>query len=83
MNIVKIYTTPSCPYCVRAKRLLQKKNVPYQEIDVAGDDEARLHLTERTGLRTVPQIFIGETHVGGSDDLYTLEQQGELDSMLQ
>ena len=83
MKSVKIYTTPSCPYCVRAKRLLEKKKVPYQEVDVAGDDEERMKLMERTGMRTVPQIFIGEEHVGGSDDLYALEERGELDSLLQ
>jgi len=80
---VKIYTTPTCPYCVRAKRLLQKKQVSYEEIDVSADDQARAALTHRTGRRTVPQIFIGERHVGGSDDLYALEQAGELDQLLQ
>ena len=80
---VKIYTTETCPYCVRAKRLLEKKNVPYEEIDVSWDDEQRMQLMQQTGRRTVPQIFIGEQHVGGSDDLYALEQRGELDRMLQ
>jgi glutaredoxin 3 len=80
---VKIYTTETCPYCIRAKRLLQKKNVPYQEIDVSWDDDARLKLMQSTGLRTVPQIFIGERHVGGSDELHALEARGELDSLLQ
>jgi glutaredoxin 3 len=80
---VKVYTTPYCPYCVRAKRLLDRKGVPYEEIDVANDDQARVDLAERTGRRTVPQIFIGEEHVGGSDDLHALEQEGKLDRMLQ
>jgi len=80
---VKIYTTPYCPYCVRAKRLLERKAVPFEEIDVANDDEARIALAERTGLRTVPQIFIGDEHVGGSDDLHALEQEGKLDGKLQ
>jgi glutaredoxin 3 len=80
---VKIYTTQTCPYCVQAKRLLQKKNVPYQEIDVSWDDEARMQLMQTTGRRTVPQVFIGDSHVGGSDDLYALEQRGELDALLQ
>jgi len=80
---VRIYTTQTCPYCVRAKRLLQKKSVPYQEIDVSWDDEARLRLMQATGRRTVPQIFIGEKHVGGSDDLHALEERGELDGLLQ
>ena len=83
MKDVKIYTTPWCPYCVRAKRLLERKGVAYQEIDVAGDDEARQRLSERTGRRTVPQIFIGDQHVGGSDDLHELEQEGKLDALLQ
>ena len=83
MKSVKIYTTPYCPYCVRAKRLLERKGVPYEEIDVANDDEARVALAERTGRRTVPQIFIGEEHVGGSDDLHSLEQEGKLDGKLQ
>jgi glutaredoxin 3 len=80
---VKIYTTETCPYCMRAKRLLDKKNVPYEEIDVSWDDEKRMQLMQQTGRRTVPQIFIGDQHVGGSDELYALEQRGELDRMLQ
>jgi glutaredoxin 3 len=82
MKPVKIFTTPWCPYCVRAKRLLEMKGVSYQEIDVDGDDEARIRLAEQTGRRTVPQIFIGEHHVGGSDDLHALEAQGKLDALL-
>jgi glutaredoxin 3 len=82
MKKVRIYTTPVCPYCMSAKRLLKKKGVDYEEIDVAGDDAAREQLAERTGLQTVPQIFIGEEHVGGSDDLHALEQAGKLDAML-
>jgi len=80
---VRIYTTQYCPYCVRAKRLLQKKNVPYEEIDVSRDDDARMKLMQSTGRRTVPQIFIGERHVGGSDDLHALDARGELDALLQ
>ena len=83
MKDVKIYTTPYCPYCVRAKRLLERKGVAYQEIDVASDDEARQRLAQGTGRRTVPQIFIGDHHVGGSDDLHALEQEGRLDALLQ
>jgi glutaredoxin 3 len=82
MKPVRIFTTPWCPYCVRAKKLLDKKGVAYEEIDVADDDEARIRLAEQTGRRTVPQIFIGEHHVGGSDDLHALEAQGELDALL-
>jgi glutaredoxin 3 len=80
---VRVYTTQTCPYCVQAKRLLRKKSVPYQEIDVSRDDDARLRLMQSTGRRTVPQIFIGERHVGGSDDLHALEARGELDRLLQ
>ena len=83
VKMVTIYTTQTCPYCVRAKRLLQKKNVPYKEIDVSRDDDARLRLMQTTGRRTVPQIFIGERHVGGSDDLHALEERGELDGLFQ
>jgi glutaredoxin 3 len=67
---------------VSAKRLLKKKGVDYEEIDVAADDAAREQLAGRTGMQTVPQIFIGEEHVGGSDDLHALEQAGKLDAML-
>src|SRR5205814_6954975 len=80
---VRIYTTQTCPYCVRAKRLLHRKMFPYQEIDVSWDDDARMQLIQTTGQRTVPQVFIGDTHVGGSDDLYALEERGELDVLLQ
>ena len=80
---MRIYTTRSCPYCVRAKRLLERKKVAYQEIDVSWDDAEREKLIRSTGRRTVPQIFIGERHVGGSDDLHALEERGELDGLLQ
>ena len=83
MKPVKIYTTETCPYCVRAKRLLQKKNVQYEEIDVGWDDDARMRLVQRTGRQTVPQIFIGDVHVGGSDELHSLDARGELDPLLQ
>jgi glutaredoxin 3 len=83
VKTVKIYTAPICPYCIRAKRLLDTKGVSYDEIDVSGDDEARIDLAERTGRRTVPQIFIGEHHVGGSDELHALEREGKLDALLQ
>lgn len=75
---VTIYTTPVCPYCVRAKALLQKRGVPYTEVDVAGDDEKRAWLVQTTGRRTVPQIFLGEESIGGSDDLHALDAKGEL-----
>ncbi len=80
---VEVYTTTYCPYCVRAKLLLDKKGIRYTEIDVTGKEEERMKLVEKSGGRkTVPQIFIGETHVGGCDDLYALEKEGKLDQML-
>jgi glutaredoxin 3 len=83
MNPVKIYTTPICPYCVRAKSLLTKKGVPYQEIDIFEDEAAlREMLSKSGGARTVPQIFVGDTHVGGFDDLYALDKAGKLDPLL-
>jgi len=83
MSEVEIYTTPICPYCVRAKSLLTKKGVGYKEIDVAADSGIRDAMIKRAGgRRTVPQIFINGHHVGGSDELYALERKGELDRML-
>jgi glutaredoxin 3 len=83
MRPVEIYTTPICPYCAMAKRLLQKKGVPYSEIDVSRDPALREAMTQRAhGRRTVPQIFVGTTHVGGCDDLYALEDAGKLDPLL-
>jgi glutaredoxin 3 len=81
---VKIYTTTYCGYCVRAKDLLKRKGVDYQELDVTGDDALRSRLVEMSGgQRTVPQIFIGDTHVGGYSDLARLDSEGKLDAMLQ
>ncbi|RZU47009.1 glutaredoxin 3 [Fluviicoccus keumensis] len=82
MAHVVIYTTKICPYCVRAKMLLQKKGVAFQEIDVSNDHEQRMKLVEITRQRTVPQIFINDRHIGGCDDLYALERQGALDPLL-
>lgn len=83
MQQVEIYTTPTCPYCMAAKRLLAKKGVGYREIDVSRDPDERAAMTQRAnGRRTVPQIFIGPTHVGGSDDLHALEHEGRLDALL-
>ena len=80
---VVIYTTPICPYCVRAKSLLTKKGVAYQEVDVMMDEKALGEMLAKSGgARTVPQIFIGETHVGGSDELHALEREGKLDPLL-
>jgi glutaredoxin 3 len=83
MSKVRIYTTPICPYCVQAKMLLKKKGAEYEEIDVFMDREARTEMESKAqGRRTVPQIFIGQKHVGGCDDLYELERAGELDPLL-
>jgi glutaredoxin 3 len=83
MARVKIYTTPICPYCARAKSLLKKKGAEFDEIDVFMDGDARSEMeTKSNGRQTVPQIFVGETHVGGCDDLYALEHDGKLDSLL-
>ena len=83
MKPVTIYTTPICPYCVRAKSLLGKKGVTYDEVDVMMDQKAREEMLAKSGgARTVPQIFIGDIHVGGCDDLYALDSAGKLDPLL-
>lgn len=84
MPAVEIYVTSFCPYCFRAKALLKKKGVSYQVINVSEDETLRKEMIERSGgRRTVPQIFIGGKHIGGSDDLYALNKKGELDTMLE
>ena len=83
MASIEVYTTPYCPYCVSAKELLRRKGVGFTEINVAGDRELRAKMVERAGGRmTVPQIFIGDTHVGGCDDLHALDDAGGLDPLL-
>lgn len=83
MKPVEIYTTPTCGFCHAAKRLLATKGVSYSEIDVAREPGRRAEMTRRAmGGRTVPQIFVGETHVGGCDELYALERTGKLDPLL-
>lgn len=83
MKSVEIYTTPTCGYCMAAKRLLAKKGVPFTEIDVSHDPAIRQAMTARSnGGRTVPQIFIGGKHVGGCDDIYALDHEGGLDPLL-
>ena len=82
MTKVQIYTTQWCPYCHAAKSLLEDKGVAYEEVD-ANDPEVRMQMVERAhGRRTVPQIFIGDTHVGGYDDMAALERHGKLDPLL-
>ena len=83
MARVEIYTTRYCPYCQSAKALLIRKGAAFSEIDVTGDPAGRRRMIERAdGRITVPQVFIGSTHVGGSDDLHALEDAGGLDRML-
>lgn len=82
MPNVTIYTTGYCPYCVRAKDLLKRKGVAYDEINAEDDTVREAMIVKAGGRRTVPQIFIGETHVGGCDDLYALDKAGTLDGML-
>ena len=82
MKPVEIYTTQTCPYCIRAKGLLTKKRVAFQEIDVGAAPNLRAKMTERTGRTSVPQIFIGGKHIGGCDDLHALDAAGKLDGLL-
>lgn len=78
-----MYKTPVCPYCVRAKALLERKGVAVQEIDITGSPDLMREMLEKSGGRkTVPQIFINDIHVGGCDDLYELDHQGKLDDLL-
>ncbi len=82
MKPVTIYTTDYCPYCTRAKQVLKSNAVPFTEVDVTGDDDKRKWLVETTGQRTVPQIFFGETPVGGCMDLEAIVKQGQLQAKL-
>ena len=82
MKPVRMYTTRICPFCVMAKRLLQAKGVAVEEIRIDEEPDRRDEMMQITGRRTVPQIFVGETHVGGCDDLRALERAGKLDPLL-
>lgn len=82
MKNIIIYTANLCPYCTMAKRLLDTKGVSYAEINVDAKPGLRLEMMEKTKRRTVPQIYIGDLHVGGFDDLYALDKQNELDPLL-
>ncbi len=82
MADVKIYRTTYCPYCNMAKRLFQEMGVEFEEIDVTYDDETRHKLVERTGMRTVPQIFIDDQSVGGYTDVKALKDSGKLEELL-
>ena len=81
MARVEVYTTPMCPYCVAAKRLLQARGIPYAEFDVAQDDALRADVMQRSGRQTVPQIFIDGRSIGGFDELRELDAAGELESL--
>lgn len=81
---IEIYTWSTCPFCIRAKALLDRKGVEYQEYTIDGDEDARAKMSQRAnGRRSVPQIFINDQHIGGCDDLYALNAQGKLDPLLQ
>ena len=83
MQKVELYTTPACGFCHAAKRLLTQKGVSFSEVDLARQPDRRAEMVQRAnGGRTVPQIFIGDQHVGGCDDLFALENAGKLDPML-
>lgn len=83
MQPVEIYTSPLCGFCHAAKRLLNQKGVEFSEIDVLAEPSRKAEMMQRAnGRHTVPQIFVGETHVGGCDDLYDLERSGKLDPLL-
>ena len=83
MAEVELYTTPFCPYCVRARALLERKGVAYTDIDIIGEPARRAEMVRRAGGRTsVPQIFIRGEHIGGSDELLALDRDGELDAKL-
>ncbi|MFQ6546943.1 glutaredoxin 3 [Aestuariibius sp. 2305UL40-4] len=83
MKPVEIYTSPLCGFCHAAKRLLTEKGISFSEIDILANPDRKPEMIDRAGgRRTVPQIFIGETHVGGCDDLYALERAGKLDPLL-
>nr|WP_312231379.1 glutaredoxin 3 [Pseudomonas sp.] len=82
MAQVVIYSSDWCPYCIRAKQLLTSKSVSFDEIRVDGKPDVRADMTRKTGRTSVPQIWIGDTHVGGCDDLFALERAGKLDALL-
>lgn len=82
MPAVVVYATSTCPYCHQAKRLLASKGVEFQEINVDGKPQLRSEMARKAGRTSVPQIWVGATHVGGCDDLYALERQGKLDALL-
>lgn len=83
MTKIVIYTTMFCPYCDSAKQLLTEKGLAFEEIDVGSRPDLRLDMTRKAGRTSVPQIWVGERHVGGCDDLYALEREGKLDPLIE
>jgi len=83
MTQVTIYTKPYCPYCMRAVSLLEQKGVAFDEIEAGFDPEKKREMMQRSGRTTFPQIFVGERHIGGCDDMLALEREGKLDALLQ
>jgi glutaredoxin 3 len=81
--VVTVYVSDWCPYCQRAKGLLQQRQLVFSEINIEEDEKSREEMIARSNRRTVPQIFIGDKHVGGCDELYALERSGELDRLIQ
>lgn len=82
MPVIKIFTSGLCPFCYRAKSLLNAKGLEYEEVDVTFSPKKRREMAERAGRTSVPQIWIGDTHVGGSDELHALEAEGKLDALV-
>lgn len=82
MATVRIYTTPTCPYCIAALLLLRKKGVAFENVDVSGDRPKRAWLAQVTGRTTVPQVFVGDRALGGYTDIAALDRRGELDGLL-
>jgi len=83
MTNVMMYSTPYCPYCVRAKRLLESKGAAFKDIDVSRQPQLRSEMMQKSGRQTVPQIWVGNKHVGGFDDLWALDRSGKLDKLLE
>ncbi|HEX8232945.1 MAG TPA: glutaredoxin 3 [Caulobacteraceae bacterium] len=82
MSQVLIYTKPYCPYCIRAVKLLKEKGASFTEIEAASSPEKRREMIQKSGRMTYPQIFVGDQHIGGCDDMVALERRGELDQLL-
>ncbi len=83
MKSVTLYSTDWCPYCKNAKAFLASKGVPFEEIDLTDDDDGRETLVQKTGRRTVPQMFVGDVHIGGYDDLRALDARGQFMPLVQ